>query len=150
MIDASISYLDTEYDEFDTSDFANPGLGVQDLSGNRLARAPEWKLYLGVQYEWELGAAGQLLARLDTSWTDRQYATAFNRPRDVMESYSRTNALLQWNSREGLWQTALYVQNLQDEDALVSIDHTGPAVGFGAFGQYLPPRTYGIRMTRHF
>lgn len=150
LIQASVSYLNTEYDEFDTSDFANPGLGVQDLSGNSLVRAPEWKLYLGLQYEWELGATGQLVARLDTSWTDRQYASAFNRPRDVMDSYGRSNALLQWNSENRSWQAALYVQNLEDEDALVSIDHTGPAVGFGAFGQYLPPRTYGVRITRQF
>ena len=150
LFDASVSYLNAEYDEFDTSDFANPGLGVQDLSGNKLSRAPEWKLYLGLQYEWELGSMGQLVARLDRSWVDKQYATAFNRTRDKMDSYHRTNAQLRWDSQDQLWQMALYVQNLEDDDVIAGIDHTGPAVGFGAFGQFLPPRTYGVRITRVF
>jgi iron complex outermembrane receptor protein len=149
LIDASVGYLNTEYDEFESLDnVINPALGFQDIAGNELNHAPEWKLSLGLQHEWVLGEMGQLVARVDTSWVDKQFSRPFNLEIDQIDSYHRTNAQLRWDSQDDLWEATLYVQNLTDED---TIDNQGPQFG-GALlvATYLPPRTFGLRITRRF
>ena len=148
-IDASVGYLNTEYDEFISIDnVLNPALGFQDLAGNELVHAPEWKLSLGLQYEWALGETGRIVARVDTSWVDEQFSRPFNQAKDQVDSYHRTNVQVRWDSQDELWQAALSAQNLTDED---TIDNQVPVLGGDILiATYLPPRTYGLRITRRF
>ena len=152
MIDASIAYLNAEYDAFSTEDGANPQLGLQDLSGNKLPRSPEWKLHLGLQYEWTLDL-GRLFARVDTVWVDDQFSAPFNRQdRDFMDSYHRTNAQLSWESNSQLWQSSIYVQNLEDDNVVSNLSDGSATVGLPIpiYGHYFAPRTYGLKITRKF
>ncbi|MGX4675638.1 TonB-dependent receptor domain-containing protein [SAR92 clade bacterium H246] len=150
-INTSVAYMDAEYDVFDSLDEVNnPGLGVQDLSGNKLPRSPEWKLNLGVQYEWLLNNSGHLTARLDTSWVDEQFSNGFNRNQDLIPSFHKTNFQLSWGSADDLWNATLYVQNLEDDDAFSSRFIGSPVYGYPQTGQLLPPRTYGLSITRDF
>jgi iron complex outermembrane receptor protein len=150
-IDMSISYLNAEYDEFSNVDDINLQLGLQDLSGNRLPRAPEWKVKLGLQYDWVLDL-GRIFARIDSVWVDEQFSSAFNRPdRDFMDSYNRTNAQLNWESHDDLWQASLYVQNLEDDDVISNRTDGDPNYQpVPIHVHYFSPRTYGLQVTRHF
>ena len=152
MIDLSIAYLNAEYDEFDTLDGLNPGLGVQDLSGNDLPRTPEWKFHIGLEYEWSFGE-GMLAARLDAVWVDEQFSAPFNRlDRDLMDSYHRTNAQLNWESDNQLWAASFYVKNIEDDDVLGNLFDGGETTGIpvAVYGHYFSPRTYGVKFSRHF
>ena len=149
-VDFSVAYLNTEYDEFSTFEAIDPAAGEQDLAGNNLPRSPELKLHLGIQYAWNLNDSGALTARIDTSWVDKQYSNHFNRLRDEMESYSRTNANITWDSLDELWQAEFYVQNLEDDDVISNLFETGGFFGASEIAQFHPPRTYGLRVTRHF
>lgn len=151
-VDFSFAYLSAEYDEFRTEDGVNPQLGLQNLEGNKVPRSPEWKAYLGIQYEWRMNQ-GQLLARVDSVWVDEQFSSPFNRPgRDLMDSYNRTNAQLTWEANSGLWQSSLYVRNLEDDDVLSNLSDGAASGGLPVLiqGHYFEPRTYGLKITRHF
>ena len=96
---------------------------------------------------------GWLVARIDTVWVDEQFSAPFNRKdRDFIDSYHRTNAQLGWNSHDQLWQAALYVQNLEDDDVLSNLFDGAATTGLPVqiYGHYFPPRTYGVKLTRHF
>ncbi len=152
MIDASIGYQKSEYDEFISRDpqFDPPGVG-QDLSGNQLTRAPEWKFHVGAQHAWQLGNNfGSLTARIDYSWVDAQFFRAFNLDTDKANSYHRTNAKLWWESNGADWQAELYVLNIEDDYVLSNLIVTSPDFGFAHGGSYLSPRTYGLNITYNF
>lgn len=149
-IDSSISYTEAEYDEFFSEDESAPELGFQDLAGNQLPRIPEWKAYLGVQYQWLLEDNGELIFRVDSSWSDKQYSTYFNRSRDELGGYNRTNMRIAWESATGEWEAELYGLNLDDDNDKSNHFHAGGLVGFAVWTQYLSPRTYGLKVTRNF
>ena len=151
-LDASVAYLNSEYDEFDTQDDINPQLGIQDLSGNHLPYSPDFKVHLGMQYEWAIDN-GRLLARVDAVWVDEQFSSPFNRQdRDFMDSYHRTNAQFNWESDNELWHASLYIQNIEDDDVVANLFDTSAIVGLPVpvFGHYFAPRTYGLKLTRQF
>ena len=150
-VDGSIAYLNAEYDQFISEDGINPGL--QDVSGNQLPRSPEWKVHLGLEYEWAVNNIGRLFARLDTVWVDEQFSSPFNRQdRDFMDSYQRTNVRLNWESQDGQWLGSLYVQNLEDDDVVSNLFDAASVNGLPVpiYGQYFAPRTYGVKITRNF
>jgi len=162
FIDVSLGYLNAEFEEFATADTLRPALQNLNLSGNKLPFSPEWKAYLGIQYDWSLGdGMGGLSARLDYSWTDDQYSNAFNRDAntaglnagsaDFLPSYYLVNASLQWKSVDDVWNVNLYVKNLTDE-AILSNSFVAPLTDTTqeVHANYFAPRTYGLKMTYNF
>jgi iron complex outermembrane receptor protein len=148
--DGSVSWLHSRYDSFQTADPENLGAGVVDLKGNRLTEAPEWQLHGGVQYMISLGSAGTLTPRIDHSWTSNKYARPFNLATDLIPSYHRTNASLTWESADGDWTGQLYVENLENNDVLSSFSDTSPFLNYQHLEVFLPPRTYGIKLSHRF
>jgi len=149
-IDTTISYLKAEYDDFTSIDVANSELGLQDLSGNTLPSSPEIKFNLGIEYQWHVGSRGQLSSRIDYSWTDDQYSSFFNRERDELPSHSFTNARFNWLAADGSWEGSLYVKNLENNEVISSRFDGVRFLRFPELGQYYPPRTYGLSLTKHF
>lgn len=154
-VDLSASFQNAEFDEYSSIDVLRPALGTQDLSGNKLPRAPEWKLSGGAQYEWRLGAHGDLLLRGDVLWVDEQWANGLNRrPEDVqvgqadlIPAYSQVNARIQWTSADGEWQLEAYATNLTNEVILQnSLAYTADWM----IEVYAPPRMYGAKLTHRF
>ena len=156
FIDASLGYLDAEFDDFTSIDNTSPiGGGLRDLSGNKLPYAPEVSVHVGIQYDWMLADLGALSARVDYSRTDEQFSNAFNRTAassglfgdaDFIPSYYMVNANMQWTSADESWHADLYVKNLTDEVIL-----SNSFVDFvGTWGTYLAPRTYGLKVGYSF
>lgn len=149
-VDASFAYTDAKIDDFDTLDGAFPGLGIQSLDGNRLPRAPKYQLHFGAQYQWSLGEMGSLKGRVDTSWTGEQFYRVFNANIDDQSSYFRTNARLSWTSVDERWSADLYVYNLENNNIRANQFVSAPIVANVVHSQYLPPRTYGLRLGFHW
>lgn len=149
-IDGSLSYLHSKYDSFNTADPENLAAGVRDLSGNKLTEAPKMQIHIGAQYEISLGSSGTLTPRVDYSHTSSKYARPFNLATDRIPAYGRTNASLSWKSVDGNWAGELYVQNIENKDVLNSFSDTSPFLNYQHLEVFLPPRTYGIRLTRRF
>ncbi len=153
-IDASVSHTDAKYGEYFAQDAAFPALGVQDLSGNRIPRAPKWKVYIGAQNTWDLGRLGSLLLRGDLSWVGDQWANAFNRPlgtftfpySDLLPSYHLVNARLEWSNFSESWRIEVFVQNLSNE---IVLENTSLS-SLGGNAVFMPPRMWGAKLTHNF
>ncbi len=156
LLDFSLGFLNAEFDQYNTIDGMFPALGSQDLSGNKLPFSPEWKVNMGAQYEWTLSDDwGIVNIRTDVSWVDDQWTNGFNREGDggllvgdgdLLSSYHIVNARLQWESSDEAWLTELYVKNLTDE----VVQTYSFFVDGAQFATFLPPRTYGVKLTFNF
>lgn len=157
-IDGSLSLLDAEFKNFESTDPLNPQVGtdcdpvtglacLQDLSGNDLLRSPPLKAALTAEYDIGLGRAGLLTLRGEYSYTDSMYHTVFNNDFAKQPSYPLYNARVIWTpaggSLAGL-QVMGFVENIGDEDFVMI--HAPNATTGGTLTQYGPPRTWGVQL----
>lgn len=149
QIDAALSFLETEYDEFFTEDKDLPGAPEVSLAGNELPRAPGFTSNLSALYTAPLSGGSELQLWANWQHTGSQFFTPFNRDTFEQESYDVLNARVTWRLASGRWAFSLYGENLTDEDyftnALESgvptpgVDRVVPQFFVGA------PRTWGVR-----
>lgn len=120
------------------------------LSGNRLPRAPEWKINIGAQYEADLGAAGMLTFRADYSWQDEIFFSAYNLPTLAQDSFGILNGRVSYDTASSDWRISAFVNNATDEVVLTNGILTGQVYGGIAIGNLLPPRTVGVELSHRF
>jgi iron complex outermembrane receptor protein len=113
LLEASLSYLDAEYDEIDTS----ITLIGEDFE---FERVPEFAASLGVSKELQLDDLGSLVIRADWSYRSEAYNDAFNTPLLETDSYSLVDASISWSNPGEDWSVVLSGRNLGDEEYLVS------------------------------
>jgi iron complex outermembrane receptor protein len=144
-IDASLSYLDFEYQTISPEAQAS-GI-TQDM---RAPFSPEWQYSIGVQYEFSLGAWGTLTPRLDYSYQDSFFSSAINRPPfNEVEDYSLLNGRLTWRTTDEDWQVALEMTNMSDELYYLGIfDNRGSSKAIQA--QPAPPFQWAVSVKRNF
>lgn len=75
-LNGSVGYTHSRIDEGTATDFRYPFLGPQNLAGLPLAYAPKWTANVGATYTVPL-SFGSLAARIQYSYTSRQYAYPF-------------------------------------------------------------------------
>ena len=150
-LNASLGVTDSEFDDQVVS-------GVQ-LGGNQVQRTPDLTYSIGGSYEWLLQDAGAIRLRIDYSYTDEIYYTAFNRDggfadpggSDLADDYENLNARLFWYSPSGDWTVELSATNLTDEEQEGNVFR---GIGFldveGGGGpeqvSYNPPRQVALRV----
>jgi len=143
-LDGSVAFIDATFDEYFDEDPSDPTDTVQDLSGNRISKTPEWTVKLGAQYTVDMGDWGFLTPRIDFYWQDEYYARQFNKPVDLVDGYSKTDVKLIYESPEGKWYAQLFVRHIEDNEVVVARD-----VSSGQFGSLIrdnlaSPRTVGF------
>lgn len=152
-LNASIAYLDAEFDEFSASDPAltapRPPPPPRDLKGNRLPRSPEWELTLGAEFSFNL-AAGRLTVRPEFHWQDEMYFNAFNRESIRQKSWHTLNLHAIYMSSGEDWSVSLFGRNLDNERYITNMFVEATLIGAPAVGNVAKPRTYGIEFAYHF
>lgn len=131
------SYLDSEYEDFIDS-------AGNDLSGNQLARTPEYMFAGGVDYSVALSPVLTLDARVEYQWQDDMPWLVENTVYE--ESYGLLDARIALGSRNDGWEVALFGKNLTDE--LYRVDAI-PFLG-DVFSRFGPPRSYGVQFSKSF
>jgi iron complex outermembrane recepter protein len=155
-INVGLSYLNARYSEFssfDTSSLAAYNLGNQNLKGNVIPYSPSWKGSVGLNYQWDLGATGKVDMRVDAYGTTKIWAYYWNRPGiDDIPGYIRENASLTWSSENGNWKVQAYVNNITNRADQSYRVQGGTINGVPApvLANLLPPRTFGLKVTRKF
>ncbi len=142
-LDFGVTWLDAEFSNFMAIDPKAPQLGVQDLDGNQMPRAPELKLALGLQYAMRAGA-GELIWRADYAWQDDVYFSAFNVPQLFQQSYGWAKARVTWIADSGKWRISAFADNLTDEQVISNATFNGDIIDSTVTGNMAPPRTFGI------
>jgi iron complex outermembrane receptor protein len=144
IVTLNYAYLDATYDHY----FAPQGAALVDVSGNRLNASPRHKVSTAVQYflTTESGIWG---ARVEYSWQDKQYFTAFNQDVSAQGAYGILNAQLTLQATDEQWDVQFYADNITDK-AYSTSSREFPAVATGVTRDINPPRTIGTRLTYHF
>jgi iron complex outermembrane receptor protein len=131
------SYLDSEYRDFIDS-------AGNDLSGNRLARTPEFRFTGGADYTMPINSDLSVDARVEYQWQDGMPWLVEN---TVFEdSYGLLDARVALQAREAQWEVALFGKNLTNE--LYRLDAI-PFLG-DVFSRFGAPRSYGVQFTKSF
>jgi iron complex outermembrane recepter protein len=148
-LDVSGTWLDAKYTRFSSTDQSNLAAGLQNLAGNRLDRAPEYSVTVAPQLTLPVGGDtfDNLVLRADVRFSGDYYFRAFNEPRDRQAPFQMVNLTAALVSAKGLTLRG-YVKNLTDVD-VISHKFDSPILGT-YFGNYLPPRTYGVEIGYNF
>ncbi len=136
--DAGIAYLDAEFAKALLDDAMIPGIKPEDVSGNRMERAPELKYSLGAQY-----THGNIDYRYELSYSDDIYVDSFENDFAKIDSHTEQNIRVIWRPNgSNKLSIQAFVENLTDEeyaDYLIPTSFVG-----GVAGAYAPPRTWGM------
>ncbi|MEQ8515270.1 MAG: TonB-dependent receptor, partial [Chromatocurvus sp.] len=139
-LNASYNWSDASFDSFINSN----GL---DLSGNDLPFAPDQALTIAANYRFDLAGGGTVDVGASYNWKDDYFFGPQNRERERQESVALIDANVTWFSRDASLSVDVWGKNLDDELQLSNqiVDPTGVTSEF-----YMPPRTYGITVTKSF
>jgi iron complex outermembrane receptor protein len=91
------------------------------LSGNKLARAPEWSANTAVEYERPLWDIGGLTARIEYSYQSEFYYLADNDPAYSQDGFGLLNAYVRFDAASGRWYAFASGRNLTDEDYFTQV-----------------------------
>ncbi len=143
VLDFGATYLDAEFANFEAIDPKAPELGLQVLDGRRLPRAPEFKYSVGLTYTAPV-AAGDLSLRVDYTWQDEVFFSAFNVAQLYQDSYGWGRARATYEPSDGGWSVAAFVDNISDEEIISNATFNGDIIDSTVTGNMAPPRTVGV------
>ncbi|MDF1679066.1 TonB-dependent receptor [Ponticaulis sp.] len=148
-VDFSIGLLQAEMD----SVAQVPNLGAQTPTattqvGDRLPRAPESEMHLGVSHVFELPNSFELTPRIDVTYRESIFFDAGN---DIGESsLTLVNGSLTLANINQDWRISLRGENLTDELYLVSgTTSASTATGYSE-GIYARPRNFSLTFSKDF
>ncbi|MEQ9590781.1 MAG: TonB-dependent receptor [Parvibaculaceae bacterium] len=150
MLDAALTYLSAEFTNYSSFDQAQPAAGEIDLSGYTLPRAPEFSANLGLQanYPVNVGSFDQFFLRLDAKISDSFVLRPFALPEDEQDAYIMANMNAVLSSDSTGFSVRAFARNIGDEDVISHKFYTGTTDAY--YGNYLPPRTFGIELSKTF
>ncbi len=94
--------------------------GLTNLNGLTIANQPESLLNVGASYELPLSSYGDLLFTLNARHVGKVYA--FDDNSAELDSYTKWDAGVIFDSADEKWYARLSIHNLTDEDAIVRIE----------------------------
>ena len=146
-IDATLGYLDSEYDEFECDLDRDPTNGNEDCSILEVKRTPEWQASLGGTWNLPLSSGSGIDLNVNATYTDEFYNDIFNSQASVHEDVTLLNASVTWTSATENVRVALFGRNLTDEEYQTS----GLGVAnLWSFSTYGAPLTYGLEAEFRF
>ena len=144
-IDASVGYLNAEYEEFET--LVNGVL--TDVSERRLPNAPEWTGFLGVTYSDQLSAGITGTVHVDIAYKGGHANESSDSPNLAVAAATYVNAFVAISASDERWEVRLGGTNLTDKaraaQSFNTAEFSGVETAFmGA------PRLYDIRLLLRF
>jgi len=151
VANASYSFIDAEFDELANTDPRNPGVGQQDLSGNKLPYVAENTITAGLTYTADVGTNGELMASINTTWQDDIWLREYNDPSvDLVSSGTKTDASISYTFVDQDLKITGYVTNIEDDSDKTNIFISPGFIGLSATTAYTKPRTFGVRLDKGF
>jgi outer membrane receptor protein involved in Fe transport len=115
----------------------------QNIRGNQLPQAPQYKFSAGVQYTAEFDNGMSVVPRVDIAHTGESFGNIFNGFVNRIPSYTVVNMQVQLNGREDRWYLRGFVQNLTNNNAVTGLYVTDQSSGLFTNVFTLEPRRYG-------
>jgi iron complex outermembrane receptor protein len=146
-LNLSGNYTHARYRDFVASAGWNSSVNV-DLSGKRLPLSPAWS-FAG-SYEHPIYASGDMTItpRASVKYQSKKYFSVFNFDSTAQGAYALVDLGLDFAPANDKWKLQLYVNNVADKTVFADASEVY-TYQFYSFS-YLPPRTYGARLTVNF
>jgi iron complex outermembrane recepter protein len=156
------AWIDTEYDSFQgagcyTEQTPAQGCvgGVQNLSGERPTRAPEFQFLLGVEYTlYNILPGTDFLVRANANFVDDYQVDVSNDPVSQQDATTKFDLAMTLLDQEGVWEVSIIGRNLSDEKTISFASGTtavnGPLGGGGRFGVLDETRAIALQFERYF
>lgn len=135
-LDANVGYTDAKYDSFNNLTGLPPGVLATDL---RFDRVPKWTVYLGANYDVEVGDDSKVSAHVGYAWRSHVFTDVLNTPALEQKAYSLVDASLKFT--KGMFSVSVFGRNLANTEYA---DINSANTGYNAFGGQ--PRTYGVQV----
>ena len=143
-IDASLGWLDTEFDSIiDPPPFGPVSPTAVATLNSRLPFTPEWQAHIGASYTFRFGDGWELTPRIDVSYTDDQFFDAGNSPEIAQDDVTVLNAGLTLGQDN--WRVALNIYNLTDE--LYPVAGTSSLTTASGYAEIIYARPRNFRLT---
>jgi len=142
------------------SDQSNSATDPVDLSGNAPPRVPKWKLTATYKHDFML-STGILTPRVMATFSDRYFLDIYNRDQvasgvfdrlpnggsnlGIQNSFALLDLGLMYKPYAKNWDIMVYLNNALNENIKIASGNVITEQGFVA--TYLPPRTYGIKVS---
>ena len=150
QLDFGFAWLDSKFTDLLIVDPKRPELGLLDLEGNVLPRAPEIKFNIGLQYTLPLESGASVTIRGDYAWQDEVFFSAFNVSQLRQGSYGWGKAKISYQNPDETWDISAFIDNIGDEVVANNATFNGSIIDSTATGNLAPPRTYGIEVSFRF
>jgi iron complex outermembrane receptor protein len=153
-LNLSVALLHARFTQFDL--LGDPfSAGPVSYTGNNLPNAPDVTVNLGYQHVFNFAGGATITPRADMTYVASQDLDYHNYDVTKQGSYTKTDLSLSFDSANRTWRAMLYVHNLEDKAVLASAapDPRAATIPIGqtsGFGSYLPPRTFGIKLSARF
>jgi iron complex outermembrane receptor protein len=134
-LNASYSYSDAKYNDFDHPE--------TDRSGFSMEFAPENAYSLSLDYRVNVGQAGELALRAAYGWKDDYFIDSSNTPLSLQEAYGVFNLAAIWDINESLRLRA-FCDNCNGEEYLTQTTIFPTGAGGGARNKWATPRRLGM------
>jgi iron complex outermembrane recepter protein len=144
-LNAGLGYTDAEYTKVGSG---NPLQVLPITVNSKLVKTPKWSFNAGGQVTQELGTAGDLVWRVDASYSSEYFNDVGNAPLVAEDGYTLVNARVTFNTANRRWKVSAFVTNLTDARYYIS-GNTSPSFGLAevAFGR---PREWGLTLGYNF
>ncbi|MDE2303143.1 MAG: TonB-dependent receptor, partial [Sphingomonadales bacterium] len=119
-----------------------------DIGGNRLTQAPDVSLTAAYEHVFKM-TRGSITARIETKYQSGQYFDFYNVPDSYQKPYTRTDAYLTYQTRDGRWSIGAFVRNIENSVVIVdeSESFAPPLSNPGTYNVgFQAPRTFGIQV----
>lgn len=162
-LEGNVAYLNTQFDEFCTTDTRNPalpldptnctfnGIAISNLAGNELPRSPDLTAFMAATYETSIGDDMDGFIRGEWQFTGDQFFSVFNRQTIAQDGYSVFNASAGISSADGTWNLQVWGRNIFDKEYFSNLFESGVlnnvVIPQGFVG---PPATYGVTVGFNF
>lgn len=141
------AYNHARFTRYSTVNPANPAQNP-NLAGNLLSNAPKWTGRIGAEYGTDV-ANGRLALRGEVFTSSRVFFSPYNNLPNSQKAYTLGNVSLRYEG-SGPWTASVYVNNVTDRLVRSGSILGTPLIGNLIAVQYLPPRSYGIKIGRKF
>jgi iron complex outermembrane receptor protein len=153
-LNLSVALLHAKFTQFDL--LGDPfSTGPVSYTGNNLPNAPTATVNLGYQHVFNLAGGATITPRADFTYVARQDLDYHNYDVTKQAAYTKSDLSLSYDSADRRWRAMAYVHNLEDKAVLASAapDPRAITIPIGqtsGFGSYLPPRTFGLKLSANF
>ena len=129
---------------------ATPGVQQPNFAGNRPGFSPEWIITAGLDHTIDLGSAGSLTGRVNTTFKSAYFTDFYNYRDATQKAFTNTELNLEYRPENKRFSIQGFVKNLENIRPLTYggfISAGRDDVFNWSFGA---PRTYGVRLSADF